>query len=95
MRGLLRASRSGAGLPTRAALAHLEATHVVRELARKQGPAELEQLVARTSYATRSSASADEDPFVKIKGLISVMIERLEQEAGVDATKPFATKSWR
>jgi len=55
---------------------------LVRDLARKQGSGALMQLVSRMSSAMHSN-----DPFGKIKGLISDMIAKLEEEAGADATK--------
>merc|ERR1719197_38496 len=38
----------------------------------------------------RFGASAGEDPFVKVRGLISDMISKLEAEAGAEATE----KAW-
>jgi len=63
-------------------LASFEVVRLIRDLARKQGSGALMQLASRMSSAMHS-----EDPFTKIRGLISDMIERLEQEAGADATK--------
>jgi len=54
----------------------------IRDLAQKQGSEALMQLASRMSSAVDSK-----DSFAKIKGLISEMIDRLEQEAGADATK--------
>jgi len=69
-------------LASGADLAGLEVVRLVRDLARKQGSGALTQLASRMSSAMRSR-----DAFAKIKGLISDMIARLEQEAGADATK--------
>jgi len=69
-------------LTSGADLASFEVVHLIRDLARKQGSSALMQLASRMSSAMHS-----EDPFTKIRGLISDMIERLEQEAGADATK--------
>merc|ERR1719150_58086 len=59
-----------------------EAVRLVRELARSHHSGALVQLASRMATAMQSS-----DSFAKIKGLISDMIARLEQEAGADATK--------
>lgn len=69
-------------LTSGADLASFEVVRLVRDLARKQGSGALTQLASRMSSAMHS-----EDAFTKIRGLISDMIERLEQEAGADATK--------
>merc|ERR1712113_287626 len=69
-------------LTSGADLAGLEVVRLVRDLARKQGSSALTQLASRMSSAMHSR-----DAFAKIKGLISDMIARLEQEAGADATK--------
>jgi len=55
---------------------------LIRDLAQKQGSKTLMQLASRMSSAVDSK-----DSFAKIKGLISEMIARLEQEASADATK--------
>merc|ERR1719464_2696414 len=69
-------------LTSGADLASFEVVRLIRDLARKQGSGALMQLASRMSSAMHS-----EDPFTKIRGLISDMIARLEQEAGADATK--------
>jgi len=65
-------------------LASFEAVRVVRDLARKEHSRVLAQLASRMAAAMRSGAG---DPFGKVRGLIRDMIEKLEQEAGADATK--------
>jgi len=59
-----------------------EAVRLVRDLAHKHHSGALVQLASKMATALQSS-----DSFAKIKGLISDMIARLEQEAGADATK--------
>merc|ERR1719410_184543 len=63
-------------------LASLQVVRLIRDLARKQGSGALMQLASKMSSAMHSK-----DGFSKVKGLISDMIARLEQEAGADATK--------
>jgi hypothetical protein len=70
-------------------LANLEAVRYVRDLAMKMKVPALAQLATRMTQAMHSS-----DPFTKVKGLISTMIEKLEKEAEADATeKAFCDKA--
>merc|ERR1712048_613870 len=72
-------------------LSNFEAVRFVRELARKHKSTALAQLAMRMASALHSGTDAD--PFAKVKGLISAMIERLESEAESDATeKAFCDK---
>jgi len=73
-------------LQTGADLAHFEAVRYVRDLARKQNSKALAQLASRMASAMRMSSGSGEDPFAKVKGLIQDMLEKLESEAGADAS---------
>merc|ERR1719226_42803 len=73
-------------LTSHADLANFEAVQIVRDLARKQGSSALAQLAARMSTAMNAGARSGEDPFAKVKGLIREMIEKLEKEAGAEAS---------
>merc|ERR1719253_760128 len=64
-------------------LKQFEAVRFVRDLARKHSSPALAQLASHMEVATRSSG----DVFGKIKGLISDMIAKLEEEASADAEK--------
>jgi len=64
-------------------LARYEAVRFVRDLARKNNSPKLAQLASRMASAMRFGA----DPFAKVKGLISDMVARLEEEAAADATE--------
>merc|ERR1719181_1950256 len=55
---------------SRADLAKFEAVRFVRDLARKSNSPALAQLAARMSSVMKLGASAGQDPFAKIKGLI-------------------------
>jgi chromosome segregation ATPase len=81
----LQLHRSGGTISSGADLANVEAVHFVRELGRKLHSPALAQLAKRMTSAMRFSAANGEDPFAKVKGLISSMIDKLEAEAGQDA----------
>jgi len=76
-------------MTTRADLANSEVLNVVKKLARDQHSAALAQLASRIAVVVRfgSKSKHGEDPFAKIKGLISDMIVKLEQEAEAEATE--------
>merc|ERR550532_1678258 len=63
-----------------------EIVRFVRDLAKTQHSAGLAQLAARMASVVRFSNEAGDDPFAKVKGLISDMIAKLEKEADADAT---------
>jgi len=65
-------------------LANFEAVRFVRDLAQKQKSTALAQLASRMVSAMRGNSK---DPFAKVKGLISDMIEKLLAEAEADATE--------
>jgi cell division protein FtsL len=76
---------ASAGLRTGVDLARLEALRFVQGLAQKQNSKSLAQLAMQMSSVIRVTESSGEDPFAKIKGLISDMISKLEDEAAADA----------
>jgi len=78
--------RSSSRLSSSMDLAHFEAVRFVRDLARKQKDPMLAQLASRMASAVHFSSEAGQDPFAKVKGLISDMIERLESAASADAS---------
>merc|ERR1719487_2532913 len=73
-------------LASSADLAKFEAVRFIRDLARKSNSPALAQLASRMSSAMRLGVSAGEDPFAKVKGLISDMIATLESDAESDAS---------
>jgi hypothetical protein len=73
-------------LTTAADLANFEAVRFIRDLARKENSVELAQLASRMDSAIRFASSGGQDPFAKVKGLISDMIERLEADASSDTS---------
>jgi len=76
-------------ITSKAGSASFQVVHFVRDLARKQKSSVLAQLAVRVASAVTSS----DDPFSKVKGLISDMISKLEDEAAADAEhKAFCDK---
>merc|ERR1719356_292896 len=67
-------------------LAKFEAVRFVRDLARKSNSPALAQLASRMSSAMKLGTSAGEDPFAKVKALITDMISTLESDAEADAS---------
>jgi len=84
--GAIRAtSRMGSGLRSGNDLVNFEVVNMVRNLARQQKSAALAQLAGRISSAVRLASSQGQDPFAKVKEMISGMIEQLVKEAGQEA----------
>ena len=55
------------------------------ELTKSENSIELAQLASRVDFAIHAETSNGDDPFAKVKGLISDMIKRLEEKAPADA----------
>jgi len=73
-------------LSSRTDLANFEVVNLVRQLAKKYKSSALVQLAGRIQAVIRYGSSIGEDPFAKVKGLITEMITKLEQEAGSEAS---------
>merc|ERR1719197_555178 len=67
--------------------AESQAVRFIRDLARRHNFPELAQLASRMSSAIRLGTSTGDDPFAKVKGLITDLIARLEKEAAADAAE--------
>lgn len=76
----------GSSLKTHLDLINFEVVNLVRTLAREQKSAMLSQLASSISVVMKESSAMGQDPFAKVKNLISKMIERLQKEAGEEAT---------
>merc|ERR1719506_2207170 len=79
-------SDAGTGLKTHVDLINFEVVNLVRTLAREQKSTQLTQLATRIAAVLREGSATGEDPFAKVKQLISDMIARLQKEAGEEAT---------
>mmetsp|Transcript_4743 Transcript_4743/g.11475 ORF Transcript_4743/g.11475 Transcript_4743/m.11475 type:complete len:683 (+) Transcript_4743:71-2119(+) len=75
---------NGLSLRNGADLANFEAVRLIRDLARREHSEALMQLAMRISALVRGSDG--QDPFAKVKTLISDMIGRLEKDQEAEAT---------
>mmetsp|Transcript_158808 Transcript_158808/g.509087 ORF Transcript_158808/g.509087 Transcript_158808/m.509087 type:complete len:725 (+) Transcript_158808:55-2229(+) len=67
-------------------LANFEVVNLVRRLAKKSHSPALTQLASRIQAAMKLGTESGADPFEKVKGLLTDMIMKLEQEAGQEAS---------
>jgi hypothetical protein len=84
---LQNAQQVKSSLHSRADLAKVEVETLIKRLAQEHHSAALAQLASRINAVMKFGSSAGEDPFTKVKGLISDMIAKLESEAGSEATE--------
>jgi hypothetical protein len=80
-------SKTVSRLETRADLANAEVVGLVKKLAKEHHSAALAQLASRIGAVIRYGSAGGEDPFTKVKGLITDMISKLEAEATSEATE--------
>merc|ERR1719265_3027497 len=78
---------SSSKMLTRADLANSEVIALVKKLAHDHHSAALAQLASRIGVVMRYGGKNGDDPFAKVKGLISDMIAKLEKEAEAEATE--------
>jgi len=71
----------------RAQLKSSEVVAVIKKLAHDQHSSSLAQLASRIAAVAKYGSGSSDDPFAKIKGLITDMIGKLEKEAEEDATE--------
>jgi len=77
----------GARVRSSADLAKTEIVALVKRLAKQHHSAELAQLASRIAAVSRLGSVAGQDPFAKVKALITDMIAKLEKDAGAEATE--------
>lgn len=75
------------GAAARTDLARAEVVTLVKRLAKEHHSAALAQLASRIAAVQQFGASAGQDPFAKVKAMITEMVAKLEAEAGADATE--------
>jgi len=68
-------------------LVNMELVTMVKKLAREQHSSVLAQLASRIGAIMRYGAADNQDPFAKVKELISGLISKLEAEASSEATQ--------
>eukprot|EP00450_Noctiluca_scintillans_P002421 CAMPEP_0194482150 /NCGR_PEP_ID=MMETSP0253-20130528/4235_1 /TAXON_ID=2966 /ORGANISM="Noctiluca scintillans" /LENGTH=688 /DNA_ID=CAMNT_0039321673 /DNA_START=47 /DNA_END=2116 /DNA_ORIENTATION=+ len=77
---------SDTGLRTTTDLKGFEVVMMVRRLAQKEHSAALAQLASRISAVMKFGAGAGEDPFLKVKDLITDLITRLQAESSSETS---------
>jgi len=74
-------------LQTRADLAGAEVVGLLKKLAKEHRSAALAQLASRVGSVIRYGRAGGDDPFAKVKELITAMVSKLEDEAKSEATE--------
>merc|ERR1719482_1409947 len=74
-------------LRTRADLAHAEVVSLIKNLAQKHHSKALQKLASQIEVLMQYGAKFGDDPFKKVKGLITSLIDRLMAEAAAEATE--------
>jgi len=73
-----------------------QVVHILKKLANAQSSTALSQLASRVQSAIRLGSSSGEDPFAKVKELVTDMLAKLQKEAAEDATqKAFCDKEMK
>jgi hypothetical protein len=62
-------------------------TKILRKLGKEQHSGALTQLASRIAMMQRSGAFRNADPFVKVRGMISDMLAKLEKQMGAEAAE--------
>merc|ERR1719207_52352 len=85
--GAVSQSYSFLQISTKTSSTGAEVVNLIKKLARDQHSAALAQLASRLSAVIRYGATSGDDPFAKIKGLITDMIAKLMKEAEAEASE--------
>merc|ERR1719215_914913 len=85
--GAVGATYSFLQIQTRSDLTNAEVVNTVKNLAKKEQSKALAQLASRIEAVIRYGSQAGEDPFAKVKSMITDMLAKLEQDAQDDATE--------
>jgi len=78
---------TGSRMQTRVDLANAKVVSLIKKLAERQHSSALAQLASRISTVLRYGSSSGDDVFIKVKGLIKEMIDRLVAEAAEEASE--------
>lgn len=81
------ASSSGTRLHSRADLANAEIVTLLKKIAKENHSAALAQLASKIAATMRYGASAGQDPFTKVRQLISDLLSKLQAQAQADTTE--------
>lgn len=84
---LVHKSQSGSSLHSRLDLANAEIVSLLKKIAKENHSTALAQLASRIAVTLRYGASSGEDPFVKVKNLITDMIKKLQTQAASEVTE--------
>merc|ERR1719324_1238865 len=79
-------TRASTRLRTMADLKNYEVVSVIKRLATQQHSSALAQLASRIAATLRYGSANGDDPFAKVKGLITEMIDKLMKEAADEAS---------
>lgn len=74
-------------METRTDLANAEIINLLKRIAKENHSAALAQLASRIAATLRYGAASGEDPFVKVKQLITDLLAKLESQAREDSTE--------
>merc|ERR1719243_256990 len=74
-------------LRTRADLAHMEVVGLIKNLAKRHHSRSLAKLASQVQVLMQYGAKFGEDPFAKVKGLITDLIVEREKEAAAEAAE--------
>lgn len=84
---LVHKSQSGSSMHSRLDLANAEIVNLLKKIAKENHSTALAQLASRIAVTLRYGASSGEDPFVKVKSLITDMIMKLQTQAASEVTE--------
>merc|ERR1719327_2505378 len=85
--GAVSQSYSFLQISSKTSSAGMEVVNLIKKLARDQHSTALAQLASRLNAVIRYGSKSGDDPFAKVKGLITDMIAKLMKEAEAEASE--------